>query len=38
MPVENVVIEVEEKLIVTLKKDGGMESMEMCFDRKCRVV
>lgn len=26
---ENVVIEVEEKLIVTLKKDGGMESMEI---------
>jgi hypothetical protein len=29
VPVENVVIEVEEKLIVTLKKDGGMESMEI---------
>eukprot|EP00238_Polyblepharides_amylifera_P000818 CAMPEP_0196570628 /NCGR_PEP_ID=MMETSP1081-20130531/764_1 /TAXON_ID=36882 /ORGANISM="Pyramimonas amylifera, Strain CCMP720" /LENGTH=520 /DNA_ID=CAMNT_0041887173 /DNA_START=99 /DNA_END=1661 /DNA_ORIENTATION=- len=29
LPTENVVIAIEEKLIVTLKKDGGLESMEV---------
>lgn len=29
VPVESVSIDIEEKLMVTLKKDGGLESMEV---------